>query len=77
MKGIIIYKGKYGATQQYAEWAGKELNLPIATPENADPGTLAGYDFVAIGTSVYIGKFVINRWLKQQADILKNKKLQV
>ena len=29
MKGIIIYKGKYGATAQYAQWLGEELNFPV------------------------------------------------
>ena len=29
MKGLIIFKGKYGATRQYAGWIGDELQLPV------------------------------------------------
>ena len=28
MKGIIIYKSKYGATKQYADWLGELLHIP-------------------------------------------------
>ena len=48
MKGIIIYKGKYGATRQYADWLGKELNLQIAHPGNYIKEYIAdGFDFNA------------------------------
>ena len=29
MKAIVIYKGKYGSTAQYAEWIAEALYLPV------------------------------------------------
>ena len=75
MKGIIIYKGKYGATQQYAQWLSNSLTLPLLKAENAGPGTLEKYDLVILGSSVYIGKLIIREWLKQNLAALAGKKL--
>jgi menaquinone-dependent protoporphyrinogen IX oxidase len=75
MKGIIIYKGKYGATQQYAEWLSKELQLPVRKPENLTASHLSLYDFVVIGSSVYEGGLLMKNWLKKYAEILQNKKV--
>jgi len=75
MKGIIIYKGKYGATQQYAEWLGSELKLPVAMADRIRGDSLMPYDFLLIGTSVYIGKLQIERWLKKNRGFIGNKKI--
>ena len=74
MKGLIIYKGKYGATRQYANWVAQELNLPvIAADENE--GSISGFNLLVIGTSVYMGKLLIIPWLKQNLSALNGKKL--
>ncbi len=75
MKGIIIYKGKYGATRQYAEWAGRELRLALFEPGNAGREKLAQCDFVVIGSSVYMGKLLIGNWMKQHINLLETKKI--
>lgn len=75
MKSIILYKGKYGATQQYAEWLAAGFHLPVMIPENLSEGNLNVNDLIIIGSSVYVGKLLISSWLKQHAGVLKNKKL--
>lgn len=75
MKGIIIYKGKYGATQQYAEWFGGELSLPVADSKDIKENELTYYDFLLIGTSVYIGKLQIQKWLKDNFSFIRSKKI--
>ncbi|MGZ8509988.1 MAG: flavodoxin domain-containing protein [Chitinophagaceae bacterium] len=75
MKGIIVYKGKYGATQQYARWLGEELNIPVADADAVDRDTLSNVDFIVIGTSVYIGKLQIRKWLKANLAAVKPKKI--
>ena len=75
MKGIIIYKGKYGATQQYAKWLGEELHLPVVSSLNIYGKQLALFDYFLLGSSVYIGKLQIARWLKENADLLTGKKI--
>jgi menaquinone-dependent protoporphyrinogen IX oxidase len=75
MKSVIIYKGKYGATRQYAEWLGAALHLPLKTPEELQEADIKMNDFIIMGSSVYIGKLLIRDWIKQYASILKNKNL--
>jgi menaquinone-dependent protoporphyrinogen IX oxidase len=75
MKGIIIYKGKYGATAQYAGWLGEELNIPAITAENIEGSDLAPCDFIILGTSVYIGKLQISKWLRHNQEKIKDKKI--
>jgi menaquinone-dependent protoporphyrinogen IX oxidase len=75
MKSIIIYKGKYGATAQYAQWLGEELNIPAYSADHSDDVNLREYDFLIIGTSVYIGKLQIAPWLKANLPFIRNKKI--
>ena len=75
MKSVIIYKGKYGATRQYAEWLGAALHLPLKTPEELQEADIKMHDFIILGSSVYIGKLLIRDWIKLYADVLKNKKI--
>lgn len=75
MKGVIIYKSKYGATSQYAQWLSEELKLPARQPDEISSQEIADCDFIILGSSVYIGKLLIRNWLKAHMDILQNKKL--
>jgi menaquinone-dependent protoporphyrinogen IX oxidase len=77
MKGLIIYKGKYGATCQYANWLEEELHLPVVLLEEADHRKLYPLRFIVIGSSVYMGKLLIKGWLKKHASLLENKKLYI
>ena len=75
MKGVIIYKGKYGATQQYAKWISEELGFPVIQAKNIEKNTLNLYDIVVVGTSVYIGKLQISTWLKKNFSFIRDKKI--
>ena len=75
MKGLVIYKGKYGATKQYAMWIGQELQLPVASADRFHINELSKYDFFILGSSVYIGKLEIKDWLKKNFPALQNKKI--
>jgi len=75
MKGIIVYKGKYGATAQYARWLSESTGLPLLDFAKATPGALAGYDLVILGSSVYVGNLVLAKWLDQNANLLIEKKV--
>src|SRR5215468_6174797 len=75
MKGLIIYKGRYGATKQYAMWIGQELGLTVASADRFPQGELSKYDFFIIGSSVYIGKLEISKWLKKNLNTLISKKI--
>jgi menaquinone-dependent protoporphyrinogen IX oxidase len=75
MKGLVIYKGKYGATKQYAMWIGQELQLPVASADRFHINELPKYDYFILGSSVYIGKLEIKDWLKKNFTVLQNKKI--
>jgi menaquinone-dependent protoporphyrinogen IX oxidase len=75
MKGLVIYKGRYGATKQYAAWIGTELGLPVASADRFPKDELEKYDYIIIGSSVYIGKLEIKKWLKKNYPILVKKKI--
>ena len=75
MKGLVIYKGKYGATKQYAMWIGQELQLPVASADRFPVDELPKYDYFILGSSVYIGKLEIKDRLKKNFDLLQNKKI--
>ena len=75
MKGLVIYKGRYGATKQYAMWIGQELHLPVASADRFPVDELPKYDYFIIGSSVYIGKLEIKKWMKKNLDVLVNKRI--
>ena len=75
MKGLIIYKGRYGATKQYAIWLGEQLRLSVASADRFPIDELPKYDFFIIGYSVYIGKLEIKEWLKDNVSLLQKKKI--
>jgi menaquinone-dependent protoporphyrinogen IX oxidase len=75
MEGIIIYKGKYGATMQYAEWLAAALQLPFAVADDIGKAQLANYDFLVLGSSVYVGKMLIKDWIRQNLTALQGKKI--
>jgi|SRR5579872_7425630 len=75
MKGIIIYQGKYGATQQYAQWLSDSLRLSFIEASAVTSVQLADHDLVILGSSVYVGKLVIAKWLKRNIDTLARKKI--
>ena len=75
MKGLVIYKGRYGATKQYAAWIGQELELTVASSDKFPEDELNKHDFFIIGSSVYMGQLEIKKWLKNNIDVLINKKV--
>lgn len=75
MRGVIIYKSKYGATRQYAQWLSNELKFPAVHPEEINADDIINADLVVFGSAVYMGKLLIKNWLKRNLDLVKNKKL--
>lgn len=75
MKAIIIYRGKYGATDQYAHWLADILGISLLKAENATSEILAGYEIVIVGSSVYVGNLLLAKWLDRHAGDLVDKKV--
>lgn len=75
MKGIIIYKGKYGATRQYAEWLSDQLTLQLSVSDAFNKDQLEKFNFFVLGSSVYAGKILIKKWLKNNVAAIQSKKI--
>lgn len=75
MNDIIIYKGKYGATRQYAQWLASSLKTQAYEETAADNALLNNADRIIVGTSIYIGKLMISNWLFKNKTLLAGKKI--
>ena len=75
MNPIVIYKSKYGAASQYAHWIGTQLNSTVIEADDVDLEKLSSYEPLIIGSSVYIGKMLIAKWLAKNAALLSGKKI--
>ena len=67
MNGIVVYKSRYGATKQYAEWIAEALNIPAKTIDEVSTARLAACDYVIAWSSFYIGKIQMKDWLAENS----------
>lgn len=77
MKGIILYKSKYGATRKYAEWLSESTGFPCLETDKADIGAVSGYDVIILGGGIYASGIAGLSFLKKNIAKLKGKKLAV
>lgn len=57
-KTLILYASKYGCTEDCAKYLGSKLNHPVETADltNSTIADVQNYDWVVIGSPIYIGK---------------------
>ena len=77
MKGIIIYKSKYGAAKKYAEWISEATGFPCVTTKEADMNKVSECDVVIVGGGVYASGISCIPFLKKNIGKLKGKKVLV
>ncbi|RYG49023.1 MAG: hypothetical protein EOO01_12890, partial [Chitinophagaceae bacterium] len=75
MKNLILYEGKYGATRQYAKWLSEDVQLPVFPSSAYDANGLEASGLLVLGSSVYIGKLQISKWVHQYRHLLSGRKL--
>jgi len=75
MKGIVIYKSRYGAAKRYAEWIAIALGITLKASDEVKAKDFAQCDYVIAGSSIYMGKILIKDWLAKNNELLKGKKL--
>lgn len=51
----VIYKSKYGATKQYAQWLVQALDAPLFEASAIKPKNLMDYDLIIYGGGLYAG----------------------
>ncbi len=77
MKGIILYKSKYGSMKKYAEWISEETGFPCIETDKAQVEQLADCDVVLLGGGIYSAGISGIYFLKRHIDELKGKKIIV
>jgi len=60
---------------QYGIWLSEELNLPLIAADEISAEKLRVFDFVVLAGSVYIGKWMMRDWLKENLSLLRRKKV--
>ena len=73
MSGVIYYKTKYGATEQYAKWLSQDLGFEL---KNIKKGPKPGSEnIIIIGSSIIMGKLKARDWIQKYWSEIKNKKV--
>ena len=73
MKGIVIYKSKYGSTRKYAEWIRESTGFDMAEADKIKPDELSKYDTVIFGGGIYAGGIAGIAFLKKNISRLQGK----
>lgn len=56
MKGIVLYRSKYGHTRRYATWLSESLEWELKELSDFKKKEVKDYDHVIFGTGVYINR---------------------
>ena len=77
MKGLIIYKTKYGSTKKYAGWLSEETGFPCVSTDEADIKSLPSYDVLIFCGGVYASGISCVSFLKKVYDKIRDKKIMI
>lgn len=70
-----MYKGKYGATAQYANWLADDLQIPVWAAFSENNEVLAKCNYIILGSSVYVGQLQLGKWIRSHHSVLQGKKI--
>lgn len=77
MKGVILYKSKYGATKKYAEWLSLDTGFNVCDVRKAKIEDVKQHDIIIFGGGIYASGIAGIKFLKKNIDQLKGKKIIV
>jgi len=72
MNGAIFFSGKYGSTEQYANWIGVATGLPVFDIKDtkADP---SNYEYLILGSSIIYFRLTIRKWVNANLSKLNGR----
>jgi len=73
IKVLILYRTKYGSTEQYAKWIAEEVRADLVKIEDFDTARFDQYGAIITGSPTYMGKIQIKDFLEKNWDALKTK----
>lgn len=76
-KTVVIYKSKYGSTKRYAGWIALKLDADLYEVRDIRSRDLDDYDTIVYGGGLYIGKINGIKFLIDNYEKIKNKKIIV
>lgn len=77
MKGIILYKSKYGTAKRYANWLQDALHFDIVETSKADIQKVKEYDIIIHCGGIYASGIAGLSFLRKHIKKLKDKKIAV
>jgi len=77
LKTVIIYKSKTGFAKQYAQWISEEISADIFDVSKFNTNMLTDYDTVIYGGGLYAVGINGVKYITQNLDKLKDKKVIV
>ena len=75
MKTAIIYYSLLGSTKKYAEWLNEKIEADFKRMSDLKNNSLRKYDTLIIMSGTYAGQMPLTRYLKDNWNHLKGKKI--
>ena len=75
MKGIVVFKSKYGSTKKYAEWISESTGFDCVESGKINAKQLVDYDTVIFGGGLYASGIAGLSFLKKNLAALNGKKV--
>lgn len=75
MKGIILYKTKYGATKKYADWLSEDTGFEARDISKVKVTELSEYELIIIGGGIYASGIAGLDFLKKNYNLLSSKNI--
>jgi len=72
MNGAIFFSGKYGSTEQYANWISEATGFPVfdIKDPHANPSK---YDYLILGSSILYFRLSIRKWVSANLTRLEGR----
>lgn len=77
IRGIILYKSKYGSTKKYAYWLSEATGFPARDIKKTDIQEVEQYDVIIYGGGIYASGIAGIKFLKKHMNRLQGKKIIV
>lgn len=77
MKTVVVYKSKTGYVKKYAEWIAEELSADLFEGSQITSDMLMTYDTIIYGGGLYAVGINGVKWITQNFEKLKGKKVVV
>ncbi len=76
-KTVVIYKSKYGSTEQYARWIAEELKCDLVRAEDFKAKSFSQYDNIIFGGGLQAGGIKGLELIKKNWKDIKDKKIVI